>query len=229
MIVAWDTAASLVAKAATNTIPIVARAAVPVETGLVADLARPGSNMTEPSGVVLGVNAKHLELPRSVVPSLTRGAAFLDATNPANAPQWDEFRTAAGMSGVQAQRIDLYSPGDMEGAFVDSSGAQALSVIAQVQLQPVRERVAELALQQRLPSITRGAGYAEAGLLMTYAQRAGASPQSRRLRRQDVERCPPADLPIERRTVLDFVVNVTTAQALTIPSDLAKQVTKWVG
>jgi putative ABC transport system substrate-binding protein len=159
VIVANATAAAMAAKAATNTIPIVALAAIPGETGLVAGLARPGGNVTGPSGAVVGVNAKHLELLRSVVPGLTRAAAFGESTNPVGPPQWDEFRQAAEMAGVQAQLIDLhggYSASDVERAFelVEATGAQALSVITQAVLLPVRGRVVDLGpVKELLPDL----------------------------------------------------------------------------
>jgi putative ABC transport system substrate-binding protein len=227
-----STTASQATKDATNTIPIVVIASVPVETGLVASLARPGSNVTGPSNPV-GVNAKHLELLRSVVPGLKRAAALVDGANPAVPPQWDEFRQAAETAGVQAQRIDLYSTSDLERAFdvVESGGAQALSVMAQAQLVPVRTRVAELGLQHRLPAITRGGGYAEAGLLMSYGENTSALVRRAAVYVDKILRgAKPADLPLEQPTVFDFVVNINTAQALglTIRSDIAAQVTKWV-
>src|SRR5215471_12918194 len=82
-------------------------AAIPGETGLVTSLARPGGNVTGPSGPVAGVNAKHVELLRGVVPSLTRAAALGESTSPVGRPQWDEFQQAAETAGVQAQLIDL--------------------------------------------------------------------------------------------------------------------------
>jgi putative ABC transport system substrate-binding protein len=202
-----STTASLAAKAATSTIPIVVVAALPVETGLVASLSRPGGNITGVASPV-GVNAKHLDLLRAVVPGLTGAAFFGEANNPANRPQWDEFRTAAETAGVQPQLIELRTPGDLEEAFdlVELGGAQALSVAAQTLLRPVRERVAELALQHRLPSITRGGGYAEAGLLMNYGQRGGAAtrePAAAVYVGKISEGTRPADLPVELPTQYD--------------------------
>jgi putative ABC transport system substrate-binding protein len=83
-----------------------------------------------------------------------------------------------------------------------------------------------------LPAITRGLGYAEAGLLMTY----GADDPWAQYRRTAVyvdkilRGATPADLPLEQPTVFDFVVNMKTAQALglTIPPDVAAQVTQWI-
>jgi putative ABC transport system substrate-binding protein len=227
-----STSATLAAKAATSTIPIVATASVPVESGLVASLARPSGNVTGVSGAV-GENAKHLDLLRSVVPGLTRAAALFDVANPANAPQWDEFRQAAETAGVQAQRIDLYSTSDLERAFdvAELGGAQALSVIAQVLLTPVRKRVVELALQHRLPSIGRQGEWAEAGLLMTYGANFLALVRRAAVYVDKILRgARPADLPIEQPNVFDFVINLKTAQALglTIPPDVAAQVTQWI-
>jgi putative ABC transport system substrate-binding protein len=227
-----STPASLAAKAATNTIPIVVLAANPVETGLVASLSHPGGNVTGPIGIV-GVNTKHLELLRSVVPGLTRAAAFGDTTQPASAPQWDEFRRAAETAGVESQMVDLSSTDDLEHAFdlVESGGAQALSVISTALLLPVRERVAKLALKHRLPAIARGDGYAQAGLLMTYGANTLWGPRRAAVYVDRILRgAKPADLPVEQPTVFDFVVNLKTAQALglTIPPDVAAQVTKWI-
>ena len=113
----------------------------------------------------------------------------------------------------------------------ESGGAQALSVIAQAQLQPVRERVAELALQHRLPSITRGGGYAEPGLLMTYGANVLALDRRAAVYVDKILKgAQPADLPVEQATTFDFVVNLKTAQALgpTIPPEMAAQVTQWI-
>ena len=222
----------MAARAATNTIPIVVTASAPVESGLVASLARPGGNVT---GVTdpIGQHAKRLDLLRSVVPGLTRAAALVDANNPANPPQWDEFRRAAEQGGVLPQRVELHSTNDLEGAFdlIEVGGAQALSVIGQTMLIPVRQRVAELALQHRLPSITGGRGYAEAGLLMTYGAPFLALPRRAPVYVDKILRgAKPADLPMEQNAVFDFVVNLKTAQALgiTIPPDVAVQVTQWI-
>jgi len=226
------TAAALAAKAATSTIPIVANSAAPVESGLVASLSRPGGNVTGLGGFV-GQNAKQLDLLRAVVPGLTRAAAFVDASNPANPPQWDEFQRAAEKSGVLAQRIELHSTNDLDGAFdlIEVGGAQALNVIGAAMLLPVRQRVVELALQHRLPSIERNSLWAEAGLLMVY----GANNLAEFRHAADyvdkiLRGAKPGDLPIEQPRVFDLVVNLKTAQALglTIPADVAAQVTEWI-
>jgi putative ABC transport system substrate-binding protein len=205
----------------------------PVETGLVATLARPGANVTGTTSTVPGIHGKRLELLQEVVPGLTRVAAFMWASSPSEEVNWRNLSVAAGQAGVHLERIELRSVDDLDAAFDMSRQvrADALFDIQNPLLLPVRDRFAGLALQHHLPGMLSGRPYVASGLLMSYVtnfaalQRQAASYVDRILKGAT-----PADLPVAQATTFEFFVNVNTAQALglTIPPDVAAQVTEWV-
>jgi putative ABC transport system substrate-binding protein len=229
-----STLATQAAAQATSTIPIVAvNFSFPVQTGVVVSLARPGGNVTGVSGIAPGEYAKHLDLLRDVVPGLTRVVTLVDPNNAGSVQHWEELRAAGQVAGVQVDRVDLQTTAELEPAFEFPAfaAAQALSLAgAAALLQPIRERVAELALQHHLAGIATSS-YAEVGLLMNYGvsptavSRRGATYVDKILKGMK-----PADLPVELPTKFDFVVNLRTANALglNIPPDVAAQVTEWI-
>jgi putative ABC transport system substrate-binding protein len=149
-------------------------------------------------------------------------------------PGWELFRTEAEEAGLQAERVDVLSADDVEAIFDTPAmqRAQAFYSSANGRLQPVVQRLAELAIQHRVAGITNAAsGFARAGLLMTYGP--PLVPISRRLAAyvdKILKGAKPGDLPVEQPTVFDFAVNVATLQALglTIPASLAPLVTEWI-
>ncbi len=220
------TQAALAAKQATTTIPIVIGAATnPVETGLVASLARPGGNIT---GLTISggeVAGKRLELLREVVPRISRVAVLLDPTNPAHAVNWRETERAAQVLHLQLQRVTARAPGEIEGAFADivNARSEALVVFTEPMIYAERQRIARLAAKNRLPTVSMIKGHAEAGDLLVYG------PDYRDLYRRAAEIIAkifggtrPADIPIEEPTKFELVINLKTAKALslTIPQSL---------
>src|SRR6516164_5128405 len=134
VLVTYVTQASLVAKKATATIPIVmVGVADPVGVGLIASLAHPGGNVTGTSSLAAVLVGKQLELLKQIVPSNTRIAAFW---NPANLAfqtlQVTEAKTAAERLGVELQLIEARAPNEFDAAFaaIDREGAQALIILA---------------------------------------------------------------------------------------------------
>jgi putative ABC transport system substrate-binding protein len=234
IVVEGTTTATLAVKKATTTIPIVFTSALtsPVDTGLVASLARPGGNTTGLTSSAPGAFAKWVELLREVVPGVARPAALVFPANPTTVAVWDEFRIAGEAVGLDVQRVDLHSPDDVDVAFEEaaSHAADAVVVAAIALLLPVRERVGELALRHRLPGISVR-DFTTAGLLMSY----GANPLVLRRRAaayvaKILNGAKPADLPVEQPTVFDLVVNVKTMNTLglTIPPSVEPLVTEWV-
>jgi putative ABC transport system substrate-binding protein len=145
------------------------------------------------------------------------------------------LRGAADATGTQEQQVDLGSAGDLEAAFEASAagGAQAVIPIANAFLLTARKRLAELAFQHHLPGITQFPLYAEAGLLMSYGITGGLPTQSRHAAvfvDKILNGANPADLPVEQPTEFDLVVNLNTLNALglTIPPNVASQVTTWI-
>jgi putative ABC transport system substrate-binding protein len=150
------TPAALAAAHATPTIPIVMPMAIdPVGAGLVANLARPGGNLTGLSAFAPELNGKRLELLQEVVPGLTRVAILWNAANPANASAWQETQAAARTLGLRLQAQDMGGPQDVEGAFARSAQArpEALLVLVDALLTMHRHRILAFATQQHLPSV----------------------------------------------------------------------------
>jgi putative ABC transport system substrate-binding protein len=141
----------------------------PSTAGLVASLARPGGNLTALTSTVPGIEGKQFGLLQEIVPGLTRVAYLVDVANPVTAG-WESSQIATGVAGLQLERVDLQSAAEVEAAFETPAftGAGAVWNGATALLLPVRLRLAELALRQRLPSGVRLRQFAEAGQLMSY-------------------------------------------------------------
>src|ERR1700737_5098275 len=158
-IVALGTPAARAAKQATTTIPIVAIAmADPVEDELVANLARPGGNVTGTTFLGPELVAKRLQLLREVVPALSRGGglwhprAYSERTM---AGVVNEIEVAARTLGLQLQLVPAASADDFDGAFAAMSkgGAQGLLVFPSPMLFAEYRRIAGLAAERRLPAM----------------------------------------------------------------------------
>jgi putative ABC transport system substrate-binding protein len=220
--------------AASTTMPVVMLGvANPVETGLVTGLAHPGGNVTGTTSTVPGIHGKRLALLKEVVPGLTRVSAFVWATSPAEEVNWRNLSEAAEPIGVRLERIELRSVDDIDAAFEASARAraEALFDLQNPLLLPVRDRFATLALEHRLAEVLSGRPYVASGLLMSYIT---SFPASQRQAATYVDRilkgAKPADLPVTQATTFDFAVNLNTLQALslTVPPDVASQVTEWI-
>ena len=215
------------AKAATSTIPIVFTAGGdPVAApALVASLAHPGGNVTGVSNLTdHAFFAKPLDLIREAVPGVTRMALLSSPPNPYRAIVDQPVEDAARAGGIELQRVEVEGPDDFEAAFAAMArqGVGALMVSFSV-FTVHYAQIADLAVKYRLPAIAGGRAFAEQGGLMAY----GAS-QAERWRRvaSFVERilkgAKPADLPVERPTKFELVINLKTAKALgiTVPPSL---------
>src|SRR5262245_34866496 len=118
VIVATGTLGPLAAKRATSTIPIVMTAAGdPLGSGLVASLARPGSNVTGMSPMVPDLGGKRLELLKELLPRLARVAVLWNAANPYPAIVFRETQAAGRTLGIEVQSLEVRSPDDFDGAF----------------------------------------------------------------------------------------------------------------
>ena len=145
----------------------------PVETGLVASLARPGGNITGMSMMTAQLGGKRLELIKATVPGISRVAVFWNPPNPAYGPALRELEAAAPTLGLKLQRLEVRVPGDLEGAFEAATRQRAGALIAPSDpLVSNRPRmVADLALKYRLPAIMDFKEYVEAGGLLSLQHR----------------------------------------------------------
>jgi putative ABC transport system substrate-binding protein len=207
---------------ATRTIPIVLTDPVadPVATGLVARLERPGGNVTGVGGMATQLGGKWLELLKEAVPGTRRIAVFWHQDDKRGTRLWNEVEIAARSLRVELLPIHVWyfrgsfgSRSDHLGnAFRDATrrGAEALIVLADGY---DLSRSAQLALQHRLPAIYWKAEFAEAGGLIAY----GPKPQEQHRRAayfvdKILKGAKPGDLPVERPTQFELVINLKTAK-----------------
>jgi putative ABC transport system substrate-binding protein len=213
-------------KHATQTIPIVMlNVSDPVQEGLVASLARPGGNLTGVVNLTHELNQKRVELLKEAVPSITRMAVILDPSRSGHVQGLKDLEAVAQSVGVQLHPLPVQSPDDIERAFVAMrrDHVDVLLVFGSALHSRHRHRIAELALQGRLPTIYEYRELAEVGGLMTYGpnvldmHRRAASYVDKILKGTK-----PADLPVERPMKFELIINLKTAEALgiTLPPHL---------
>jgi ABC-type uncharacterized transport system substrate-binding protein len=218
VIVTAGTPASLAVKNATTSVPLVMVAVGdPVTTGLVASLARPGGNITGLTSTSEELDGKRLELLREVIPKLSHVAVFWNPENPTLLTSLKEMRAAAQVLGIKVQVLEVRTPADLEETFkaIVRERPGALLVMGDRLFLHNRQRIMDFATKQRLPVVPGHPELVEAGGLMSY----GASyPGMHRRAAYFVDRilkgAKPADLPVERPTKFELVINLKTARAL---------------
>ena len=158
-------------KAATSSIPIVFLGhADPVGTGHVASLARPGGNITGMAVLQTEIGPKCLELLHTAVPAATRIAVLWHSGSPSSIPGLKALEEPARLLRLDLQPVGAQTAADLDGAFSTMArrGAQALLVFNVVPFITARQRIAELAIAHRLPTVVQGRTFAEAGGLISY-------------------------------------------------------------
>jgi putative ABC transport system substrate-binding protein len=218
----WALAA---AKTATRTIPIVGidLESDPVEASLVASIARPGGNITGLFLDLSELSGKHLQILKEIIPATTRVGVLGD--NTINAPQLRELKRVAQSLPLQIQTVEFNDAANLEGAFDSAKnwGANALIVLSNPLNLAYRKRIADLSATAMLPTIYLYRPHVDAGGLISYGpdlpdmfRRAGGYIG------RILAGTKPADLPIERPSRFEMVVNLRTAKALgiTIPETL---------
>jgi putative ABC transport system substrate-binding protein len=227
VIVSVVTQATLAAKNATRTIPIVLVAAGdPLGSGLVANLAHPGGNVTGPSSMYADLAGKQLELLKETVPKVSRVAVLWNPANAAwQAQMLRQTEIAARALGLQVQLLKARGPDELEGAFAAMTRERASALLVQVDVIFAlhARRIADLAAKRRVPAMYGSREHVEVGGLMSYAPNV---PDLFRRAATYVDKilkgAKPADLPVEHPTKFELVVNLKTAKALglTIPPSL---------
>jgi len=221
------TQASLAAKNATGTIPIVMIAVGnPVDAGLIANLARPGANITGTSIMSDEVVGKQLELLKETFPKISRVAAMWNPANPVfQAQQLREVEATAKALGVKLQKLEARDSEEIVRAFtaITKEQTRALMVLADPVYTMHRKQIADLALKHRLPAVSGTTDYADAGLLMSYA---ASFPEMYHRAATYVDKVlkgtKPADIPVERPVKFEFVINLNTAKQIgvTVPQSV---------
>ena len=220
-------------KEATTTIPIVMiQSDDPVGSGFVANLARPGGNITGLSTLSPETSGKRLELLKEIAPKLSRVAVFGTSTSPGNAQTLKEIEIAAGALGVTIQYLDVLTAKDIEPAFRAASKERAdavLEIVSGSIRSSQQKEIAALALKSRLPVMHERPAHVEAGGLMSYG--VNLSDLARRAATyvdKILKGANPADLPVEQPTKFEFIINLKAAKqiGLTIPPNVLARADK---
>jgi putative tryptophan/tyrosine transport system substrate-binding protein len=217
VIVTWGTPATLAALKATSSIPIIMSAGDPVGAGLVTSLAQPGGNVTGLSSQTAGGEGKRLELLKELLPNLSRVAVLSNSTNPycVLAVQYARRRGAA--LGLALDVADVSAVSELDTAFraISRGRPDAALVIADPFLAHERALVAKLMVEKRLPSMYAYHEHVVAGGLMAYM-----TSYYDIFRREAAfidkifKGAKPGDLPVEKPTKFELVINLKTAKAL---------------
>jgi len=220
IIVAWSTPAARAAKQATNSIPIIAAVmADPVGDELVASLARPGGNVTGTTFLGPELVPKRLQLLRDIVPGLARVAALVHPHaygehTMANIVK--DVEESAHSLGIQLQLAPADSPEDITGAFATmKERADAFIVMPSPMLFGEHQRIVQLAAQNRLPGMYQAREFVDAGGLISYgANLDDLFRQAATYLDKILKGTKPAELPVERPTKFEMVINLKTARGL---------------
>ena len=227
LILTRGTPAALAAKNATGTIPVVITGlADPVGQGVVASFARPGGNITGVSSIVTELYAKRVELLKELLPRVSRIAALLNMGNTSIPPAWKEIETATRSLGIQAQLLDVRKAEDVAPAFDGAirQRADALVVGQDTITQTSQRLIVDLAARHRLPAIY-ASGEFTGGLVVYGANYPDQYHRAASYADRIFKGALPGDLPVERPTKFELIINLKTAKALglTIPQSLLRR------
>jgi putative tryptophan/tyrosine transport system substrate-binding protein len=216
---------------ATRSIPIVfVNISDPVGAGLVANLARPGGNVTGFSNGIFQIAGEQLELLKEIAPSMTRVAVMYMPDARSHLEMWREIETQAPSLRLKATAVGVRSPNDIERAFAafarEPNGG--LAVFAGSVTQMNRKLIIALAARHHLPAVYQWRYFADDGGLMAYGPdpieiyRQAASYVDRILRGEAA-----GDLPVQLPTKYELVINLKVASALglTVPRLLLARAT----
>ena len=220
VIVALYVPSALAAKQATREIPIVIIAAEPIETGIVASWARPGGNITGVALMSAPLIGKCVELFRDMLSATRRIAVLTNAADPLFAKLVvNQVELSGRITGIEILPIAVRGPDqELNTAFATIARERADAVIIQGSLST--KRIADLALEHRLPTASTTRGFVDAGGLMSYGADGPATfRHSAKFVQRILQGRQPNDLPIEQPTKFELAVNLRTAKAmgLTIP------------
>jgi putative tryptophan/tyrosine transport system substrate-binding protein len=221
--------ATLAAKRATRTIPIVFVAmGDPLASGVVASLARPGENLTGTTRMLSEMSAKHVELLKDIYPALSNLAVLWNPNNSSHPPALRAVESSAQSLSLQTRPLEVRTVSDLDNVFTAVLKEQAGGVlfiadpIFFIQL----KRMAEFVTANRLPAITNFVEFPKIGGLMGYAP---SLPDEYRAAAKQIDQilkgANPADLPVEQPTRFQLVINLKTAKAIGLdipPSLLAR-------
>jgi putative ABC transport system substrate-binding protein len=227
LIVTRGTPATRAARDASARIPVV-MATMGDPRAIVASLAQPGGSVTGLTTFSTELTAKRLTMLKELAPGVTRVALIHNMGNPAAAPEWEETQAAARALGIQADLFDVRAVADLDAAFDAAARARvdAITVGLDGLMQMQRRDIVERAARRRLPAAYPSREFVDAGGLFAYAVN---YPELYYRFASYADRifkgAKPGDLPIERPTRFELVINAATARSLglAIPRSLELQ------
>jgi putative ABC transport system substrate-binding protein len=218
--------AALAAKSATTTVPIIFYVGVdPIETGLVASLSRPAGNLTGITNLNVDLGQKRLELLHELVPKAATITLLVNPTNPSTPALSKELSLAAHTLGRQVHILYASTAADIDTAIADARRlpAGALMIGANAFFNTRSEQLGALTVSHALPAIYQFREFVAAGGLMSYGGNIAdgfriAGVYTGRILKGEK----PSDLPVQRFTKVELIINLKTAKALgiTIPITL---------
>src|ERR1700761_431719 len=218
VIVVSTTPAGFAVKSPATDIPVVFPNAIsPVESGLIASLARPGGNITGGAAQTAALSIKRLGILKEVVPGLSHGAVLWNAGNRALAYPWKLTQNAAAELGVALEPVQVTSPADFHDAFakMNSERPDALIVLQDALTLQYRKEIIDYTVEKRLPGMFVAREWVSSGGLMSYGEnlaemyRRGAYFVDKIFKGTR-----PADLPVEQVTKFELIINMKTANAM---------------
>jgi putative ABC transport system substrate-binding protein len=233
LILVADTPSALAAKRATTSIPIVmVSVGDPVSAGLVANLARPGGNVTGFAGLSVELNTKRLEILKEAVPNLARVGLLRPAGG--SDRQLKNLRAAAQVLKLQLEEIETQRDAKgLESAFQSAKQKQvgAIMTTTATSFFAERKRIVELAGKYRLPAIYYQEEFVDEGGLMFYgADYVDLHQRSAHYVDKILKGAKPADLPVQQATKFEFIINLKAAKqiGLTIPPNVLERANRVV-
>lgn len=232
VLVVASTPASLAAKKATGTIPIVFVGVTdPVAAGLVQSLARPGGNITGFTNVAAVLSGKRLELLKEIFPKVSRVAVLWDPKVLGSVPQWKESQVPGRELGMQLYSMEVSSADKYESAFkaAITAGSSALAMTLNPLANSNQKRVVELATYHRLPAIYPRGDFVDNGGLMSYGPIfALEGHDAARHVAKILKGAKPAELPVEQPSKFEMIVNLKAAKqiGLTVPPNMLARADK---
>lgn len=218
VIVTSSTSATRAAAAETRTIPIVSASSSDLlGGGVVANLARPGGNVTGLSQARLDTAGKEVELAAELLPGLTRITVLRGPAGGAGARVFDVMRAAASARGIEAVSSEAASPNDLDVVFnvIGAARNQAVIVVDGPFTNAHREQIAKLGIVHRVPVFSSTREYVDAGTLASYGPSVAAMHhRAAHFVDRIVRGAAPADLPVEQPTYFELVINRKSAGLL---------------
>jgi ABC-type uncharacterized transport system substrate-binding protein len=227
-----STPATLAAKNATRTVPIVFYSGSdPIAAGLIDSLVRPGGNITGFTTISAELAGKRLELLKEIVSKLSRVAALWSPQDTTSTQTWKESQLPARELGLQLYSLEVNTADKLEDAFKEAMKANsaALALMGGAMFSANQKQVVGLAAKNRLPTIYPQGEFVLVGGLMSYgADEAEPYRRAAHLVDKILKGAKPADLPVEQPTKFELAINLKTAKqiGLTIPPNVLARADK---